>query len=123
MAWFSSAVIKTINKSSLGTKEFLSYYNSVHLEGKAVQQLKGGTWRQKWKQRSRGRVCLPACYSWLPQLAFLYSPGSSVQERQHLWALPYQSLIKKMLYRLVCRPPDGGIVFPELLRSLLCVPS
>lgn len=65
LVWFSTAVIKTINKSSLGDEEFISYYNSVHVEGKSGQELKGGTWRQKRKQRFQGLVCLPACSSWL----------------------------------------------------------
>jgi hypothetical protein len=62
---FATAMVNTMTKSTLGQKGFISFYTSSSHEGKSVQELQTGTWRQELKQKQGKK----AVY-WLAQPAF-----------------------------------------------------
>ena len=89
-------VIKNHDQRNLGLF-VLQLHINLHHQKKSGQELK----QSREMSRSNGRCCLLACSSWVAQCAFLIEPritGPVMAPPTMGWALPRQSLIKKMFY-------------------------
>jgi hypothetical protein len=114
------AVVKTMIESNLERKGFPSLPGPQH--SPSLKEIKAGTRRQELMQ-GPWRVLLT---DWLPMacsVCFLIESGTISQRTAPLtvgWALPYQPLIWKMLYRFAYKK-HFSTKSPSLQLSLVCV--
>jgi hypothetical protein len=99
-----------VAKSKLGRKGFNLAYTSISLfiiEGSQKRNSnRSGTWRQELMQRPRGSAVYCLVLHGLLRLHFLIGPrttSTGIAAPTMGWALPHQSLIKKMFYMTAYR--------------------
>lgn len=87
---------------------FLLLGNTIHLWGKSEQDAsRMWTW-----SKLQGECCVLACFLWLAQLSFLYSPGlPALAQLTVSWDLLHQLALKKMPHTYLQKLISSGQFF------------